>query len=277
MYHILANYASVNSATFVQDNAVADPAGFTINNNSFILVEDYDLVGIYASGAAMSAAQINDAYLNAINTCQVYPIALSTPVPANPNFMDLRHAPIRIPQNEQFQAQSHNAAGGAEPHLQLWWIQTVGQSSNMPINPGTYQNPRTFAIATTTPGVTAVGVWSNPTAITLTNTLRGGAYQMNNAWYSNPTDTKGVVARWLFPKAPFYNGRKLQPGGLYEATYGNFPLRGGVNMFGALGRFNYFELPQFIALGSIALAATQVNIIMDLTYLGDVGAGQVPM
>jgi hypothetical protein len=272
MYHLLANYASVNSATFVQLNAVAD-GQFTTQNNAYIFTEPYDLMAIYASGANMSAAQINDPLLNAYNNFQIYPINQALAPASNPNVMPLLSSPQRVPMNEQFMAQSHNAAGGAEAHLMLWWIQAAGGGvPDWSVMPGTTTNPRTLAIFTATIVLT-VGVWSPLVAITFTNPLRGGAYQINGA---SLVCANGTAFRWMFPKQPLYAGRKLQAGGLCDATYGNNPLRFGPTWLGGMGRFNYFEPPQIQALGNATTGSTTYTGYMDLTYLGDVGVGQVP-
>jgi hypothetical protein len=273
VFHILANYAAVNSATLVQLNACADIAGYTAQNSAFVLVENYSLVGVFASGANMVQAQINDAYLNAINPFQIYPVNLALAPASNPNFLDLRQAPQAIPLNEQFMAQSRNAAGGAEAHLMLWWIRADPSPVNWQVVPGTVQNPRTFAIATATIVLT-VGVWSPVVPITFTSALRGGAYQINNAWM---VAANATAFRFLFPKQPFYNGRKMQAGGLCDAAYGNIPLRNGMNMFGPMGRFNYFEQPQVQAIGNATTGSTTYTMYLDLTWLGDAGPGVVPM
>ena len=272
MFHILANYASLASATLTQLNAVSDIAGYTAQNNAFVLVEDYDLVGIFASGNTAVAAQINDAYLNAINPFQIYPINAALAVATNPNFVDMRKAPQRIPVNEQFMAQMANG-GSANASLMLWWIRASQSPVNWQTMPGTITNPRTFAIFTATIVLT-VGVWSPVVAITFTSALRGGAYQINNAWLVCST---GTAFRWLFPKQPFYNGRKMMSGNLCEATYGNIPLKYGDQLFGPHGRFNYFEQPQIQAIGNATTGSTTYTGYADLTWLGDSGPGQIPM
>jgi hypothetical protein len=272
MYHLLANYASVNSATLVQLNAVAD-GQFTTQNNAYIFTEPYTLSGIYASGATIAIAQINDPLLNAVNNFQIYPTNKSLTPASNPNVVDLRRAPQTIPQNEQFMAQAANSAGGAEATLMLWWISAMGGGGvDWSVKPGTAQNPNTLAIFTATIVLT-VGVWSPLVAITFTNPLKGGAYQVNG---TELVCANGTAYRWMFPKQPLYVGRKLQAGGLCEAAYGNVPLRFGPDWLGGQGRFNYFEPPQIQALGNATTGSTTYTGYMWLTYLGDPGVGIVP-
>lgn len=268
MHHLLANYSSVNSSTPVQLNAVTDP-GFTTNNNAFVLTESYNLVGAYASGAAIAAAQINSATINAINTLQIYPVNVHLAPASNPNVMDLRAAPQPLPMNEQIQAQSNNAAGGAEAELMLWWIKPAGAGApDWQVMPGSVQNPRTLALFTTTITLT-VGVWSPLATITFTNTLKGGIYQVNGAWLVVPN---GTAFRFNFPIMPLYMGRKLFPGGLCEAAYGNNPMRFQPWWLGAWGRFNYFEPPQCQALGNATTSSTTYTGYMDITYMGPSGS-----
>ena len=272
MYHLLANYASVNSATVVQLNAVAD-GQFTQQNNAFIFTEAYYLEALYASGATIAIAQINDPLLNAINNFQIYPTNKSLTPAANPNVMDLRRAPQTLPMNEQFMIQAANSAGGAEATICLLFIRPPNDGGqDWSVKPGTAQNPRTIAVFTATIVLT-VGVWSPLVAITFTNPLKGGAYQING---TNLVCANGTAYRWMFPKQPLYVGRKLQAGGLCDAAYGNQPLRFGPDWLAGQGRFNYFEPPQIQALGNATTGSTTYTGYMDLTYLGDPGVGMVP-
>jgi hypothetical protein len=272
VYHLLANYASVNSATPVQLNGVND-GQFTQNNNAFIFTELYLLMGVFHSGLATVYADINDPTLNAINPFQIYPINAALAPSSNPNVMDLRQAPQLIPMNEQFMARANNAAGGAAANIQLWWIQANGPGvPDWSIRPGTPQNPRTFALFTCTVALT-VGVWSPLVQVNFPNPLKGGAYQINGA---NLVCANGTAYRWMFPKQPLYAGRKLQAGGLCDAAYGNNPLRFGSGWLGGQGRFNYFEPPQIQIIANATTGSATYTGYMDLTYLGDMGAGIVP-
>jgi hypothetical protein len=272
VYHLLANYSSVNSATLVQLNSVAD-GQFTQQNNAFIFTEPYNLMAIYASGATIAIAQINDPLLNAINKLQIYPTNKALAPATNPNVMYLGDAPQTVPQNEQFMAQAANSAGGAEATLMLWWIAPPnGGGVDWSIKPGTAINPRTLAVFTATITLT-VGVWSPLVAITFTNPLKGGAYQINS---TKLICANGTAFRYMFPKQPLYVGRKLQAGALCEAAYGNVPWDKGTNWLGGQGRFNYFEPPQIQAIGNASTGSTTYTGYMDLTYLGDPGVGMVP-
>jgi hypothetical protein len=272
MYHLLANFASVNSATVVQLNGVAD-GQFTQQNNAFIFTEPYNLMAAYASGATIAIAQINDPLLNSVNNFQIYPANKNLTPVTNPNVMDLRKAPQTIPMNEQFMAQAANSAGGAEATIMLWWIAPPnGGGVDWSVKPGTAQNPRTLAVFTATIVLT-VGVWSPLVAITFTNPLKGGAYQINSTML---IAASGAAYRWMFPKQPLYVGRKLQAGNLCEAAYGNVTMKFGPDWMGGQGRFNYFEPPQIQAIGNATVGSTTYTGYMDLTYLGDPGIGLVP-
>lgn len=271
MQTILANYGSLNSASLVQASAVADP-NFTQQNNSYIFTEPYNLCGVYAAGATIAAAQIYDAQLNAINPLQIYPTVPQLAVPSNPNVMTLVDAPIPIPLNEQFQAQLANAAGGAEPDFMLFFLKPVQDPAPYPVMAGTPSNPRTMAVITSTIVLTR-GVWSPSVAINFTNPLRGGVYQVNGMYLVCAT---GICFRLIFPRSPFYMGRKLYPGGLCEAAYGNVPFKRGPWWLGGWGRFNYFEPPQIQVLAGTTAGSTTYTGYMDMTYMGQAGSDAMP-
>jgi hypothetical protein len=156
----------------------------------------------------------------------------------------------------------------------LWWIQAAsGGQPDWTVRPGTIANPRTMAIFTATITLT-VGVWSPLAAITFTNPLRGGAYQVNDTFL---VCANGTAFRWQFPKQPLVAGRKLYPGGLCDAAYGNNPPERWRNTWlGGMGRFNYFEPPQIQVIGNATTGSTTYTGYMDMTWLGDMGAGIVP-
>ncbi len=239
----------------------------------WIFTEPYTLQAIAGAGATITQMQLFNATLNAVNIPQIYPINEAIVPLTNPNVMDLRQAPIPLPMNEELAVQISGGAGGAEPDYGLIWIKPSGPGAMdyTPITP-TLANPRVFAAVTATIVLTA-GSWSPFVNITFTNPLKGGAYQMNGAYW---VVLHGLAYRTNFVKAPLYQGRKLFPGGLTEAAYGNVPLRFGTNWLGPQGRFNNFELPQVSVLGSTTTGSTTYSGILDLTYLGTVGVDAMP-
>lgn len=276
MYAPLAYYIAANNqaAGVVADGVAVVDGNYSVRNNHYIFTEDYDLVGAFAAGATLTAAQIDSPTIDAWNPLQVYPTnASALTVAANPNLMDLRASPIKLPLNEEIKFQLAGGAGGAEADFGIYWIRASGPGGNdFPIQPASLQYPRFIAIFTVTQVIT-IGVWSSFGAITFTNPLRGGAYQCNAAWLVN---AKALAYRINFVKSPLYMGRKMYPGNLCDTTYGNQVMRFGGNWLGGLGRFNNFELPQLSCFGSITTGSASYTGYMDLTYLGNTGPDSMP-
>lgn len=277
LYQILGYYIAANNGLLTDGVAIPDTSfsarGGAGGANHWIFTEPYNLMAVMGAGATVTQMQLFDSTWNAINIPQVYPINEAITPLTNPNVMDLRACPLPIPMNEEIAVQISGGAGGAEPDYCLLFIQPPGGATMdyMPIQSSLMQ-PRIFAAVTATIVLTA-GVWSPFVNITFTNPLRGGAYQMNGAYWQIPN---ALAYKTNFVKAPLYAGRKLFPGGLTEHAYGNVPLRHGTMWLGAQGRFNNFELPQVSALGTTTTGSTTYNGILDLNYLGTMGADAQP-
>jgi hypothetical protein len=270
-YYIAANN---QAAGVVADGVAVNGGDFSIRNNHFILTEPYEIAAAVAFGTTLTAAQIDTPTIDAFNPLQVYPtIAGGIIPPANPNVMDLRNSPIALPMNEEIKFQLAGGAGGAEIDAGIIFIRPTGAGKvDYAIMPSTLTNPRFVAIFTATIVKTA-GAWSPFVAITFTNPLRGGGYQMNGLFLVCATS---MAFRINFVKAPMYQGRKLFPGGLNENAYGNQILRYGANWLGGLGRFNNFELPQISTFGGSTVGSATFTGYADLTYLGASGADALP-
>lgn len=276
LYTPLAYYIAANNqaAGVVADGvAVVDP-NYTVRNNHFIFTEDYDLVAAFAAGVTLTAAQIDSPMIDAFNPMQVYPTnAAALTVAANPNVMDMRSNPIKIPLNEEIAFKLAGGAGGAEADFGLFWIRASGAGAQeYAIPTPTKDMPRFLAVFTCTLTIT-IGLWSNLAAITFTNSLRGGAYQCNGAWL---VCAKALAYRINFVKSPLYQGRKMYPGNLCDTIYGNQILRFGGTWLNGLGRFNNFELPQIQVFGSITTGSATYTGYMDLSYLGTAGPDAQP-
>lgn len=276
MYQILGYSAIANNGLLTDSVAIPDSSfsarGGTLGAAHWIFTEDYDLCAIMGAGATLTQVQLFDSTYNAINIPQVYPVNLALIPLTNPNVMDLRRQPWPLPKNEEVAVQISGGAGGAEDDYALIWIRPANGAGTPPPAPNTLTTPRLFANVTITTAVTA-GVWTNFVNITFVNPLKGGAYQVNGAYFIS---AKALAFKLNFVKAPLYQGRKLFPGGLVEAAYGNVPLKCGDDWMGPMGRFNNFELPQASLLGTITTASATYKGILDLTYLGTVGVDAMP-
>lgn len=277
MFQVLGYFIAANNGLLTDGVAIPDTSfsarGGTGGANHWIFTEPYDLQAITLAGATVTAGQVNDATYNAINIPQIYPPILGIVPPTNPNIMDLRHMPMPIPMNEEIAVQISGGAGGAEPDYCLLWIRpSVGAMPGYDMIKPTLSMPRVFALVTATIVLTA-GSWSPFVPISFTNPLKGGAYQLNGAYWQIP---KALAYKHNFVKAPLYQGRKMFPGGYVENAYGNVPLKLGVGWMGPQGRFNNFELPQVSALGTTTTGSTTYTGMLDLTYLGTSGFDAQP-
>lgn len=277
LYQILGYFIAANNGLLTDGVAIPDTSfsarGGTSGAGHWIFTEPYNLMAAVGAGATLTQVQLFDATWNAINIPQVYPNIQAIVPPSNPNLMDLRMAPLPLPMNEEIAVQISGGAGGAEPDYFLMWIKPAGPAAQdyAPIQP-TLSMPRVYAAVTATIVLTA-GAWSPFVPISFTNPLKGGAYQLNGAYWVVPTS---LAYKHNFVKAPLYAGRKLFPGGLVENAYGNVPMRHGTMWMGPQGRFNNFELPQVSVLGTTTAGSATYKGILDLTYLGTVGVDAQP-
>lgn len=269
-------YLSANNqaAGVVADGVAVVDNQFSIRNNHYIFTEDYEIVAATALGATLTAAQLDSPSIDAFNPHQIYPVnATALTLAANPNFQDLRDSPIKVPQNEEIQFKIAGGAGGAEADFGLLILRCSGPGApQYPLAPSTPTNPRFVAIGTATLTNT-IGTWSPFAAMAFTNSLRGGAYQLNQLYL---VCNKAALVRVNFVKQPIYQNRKLFPVGVCDTTYGNQPLRFLPRAFGGLGRFNNFELPQISTYATVTAGATAFTFYADLTYLGAGGADAMP-
>lgn len=276
MYQILGYSVAANNGLLTDAVAIPDSSfsarGGTTGANHWIFTEQYDLCALFAAGATLTQVQLFDSTYNAINIPQIYPVNLAITPLTNPNVMDLRRQTWPLPMNEEIAVQISGGAGGAEADYCLMWVMPSNGMGTPPPAPNTLTTPRLFANVTAT-GALLLGTWTNFFNITFINPLKGGAYQVNGAYWVVPTC---LAYKMNFVKAPLYNGRKLFPGGLVENSYGLVPLKYGVDWLGPQGRFNNFELPQVAFLGTTAAGSATYKGILDLTYLGTMGADALP-
>jgi hypothetical protein len=276
MYQILGYVVAANTTLLTDAIAIPD-SSFSARGGAggaahWIFTEPYDLQAVMAAGATITQAQLFDSTYNAINIPQVYPVNLGITPLTNPNIMDLRRQPWPLPMNEEIAFQISGGAGGAEADYGLIWIKPSNNGGTPAPAPNTTTTPRLFANVTANVAL-LLGAWSNFTPITFVNPLKGGAYQINGAYWVVPN---ALAYKHNFVKAPLYQGRKLFPGSVVEHAYGNVPWRGHHDWLGPQGRFNNFELPQVSFLGTTATGATTYNGVLDMTYLGTVGIDAQP-
>lgn len=266
MYQILANYASVAaSGTNVSLAALTDP-NFSTRNSHWIFTEDYYMMGVAGFGATLNGLQIYDATYNAINTPQVYPVNLSLNAPSNPQVEDLRSWPVMIPQNEEIDFQGGNSdSGAAADTMSVFWIMPRGQIPGLPVPSGGIGSYGRVKAKFTVTCATTKGAWTADQTITITNLIKGGTYCLAGLYL---VCTAATAFRVNFVRAPLYQGRKMQPGGLCEEAYGNVPLDKGLDWLGPMGYFDTFEYPLLALLGNTTAGSATYTGFMDLIYMG---------
>lgn len=266
MYQLLA-YGANNAAlaTLVDTPAISDE-NFVQQNGHWLFYEPYMLVGMAAIGASLTQVQLFDSTWNSLNVPQVYPPIIGATIPQNPNVIDLRNQPITIPQNEQIACQMSNDLGvGNEQETLLLWIVPQSGITTQPMPPGPMGNMgRIKALANVTATLTQ-GVFSPDTPIALPNIIKGGTYCVTGI---QVVCAQGIAFRVNFPRAPLFMGRKLNPGGLCTAAYGNVPALPGAQWLGPMGYFDTTELFQIAVLGATTVASATYQVFIDLIYMG---------
>lgn len=266
MFGIGAFFAANAAGAVLADTPFVVDGVLSTRNGHPIFTEDYELCAAWANGVSLTAAQFSDATWNAINTPQIYPVALSLTVPGNPQINDYRNWPVQIPKNEEIALQLSNNLGAAtEREFGLIWYAPFGKPRMLPAPaPGVGSVGRVRALFTVTGAITQ-GVWSADMVMTITNLIKGGTYAVAGM---NLVCPLGLAFRMNFVRAPLYSGRKLFPGGLCDAAYGNVPLKEGRNWMGLYGYFDTFELPLMSILAATTAGSATYTGFMDLIYMG---------
>jgi hypothetical protein len=272
MFQILA-YGADNAAgaTLVDTPAIADPA-FVTQNGHWIFYEDYELDAVFVNGASLTAAQLFDSTWNSLNVQQLDPVNLSAGIPGNPQIAESLRYPVQIPQNEQVALQlSNNLAMASEYEFGILFISPAGQARNVPSPAAQYGNKgRIKALFTVTTALTA-GVWSADSLVVVPNLIKGGTYCVAGVQLYVGA---GIAVRCNFPRAPLYQGRKLYPGALTSAAYGNVPQKEGRQWMGPFGYFDTTEFFQVSVLANGTVGSATYTGFLDLVYMGQALIGQ---
>lgn len=266
MYHQIAFSASNANGSTLNDVAqVADPS-FPPRNNHLYIVEPYEMLSAAVFGASVVGAQLDCPTWDSIQPNQLYPVNLSLEPPGNPQIVDFRDSPVRLPQIEEVVAKVSQGGAGNEVDTVVLTIRPIG---GPPLPRPTPQSPlgtlaRVRGIFTFTTAITA-SAWSPDVVLSNTNALRGGTYIVLGG---QVIVAAGIAWRLNFVRAPLVNGRKLYPGGLTQHAYGDVPLRFGGGPYGQLGEFDTVNLPQISILGAAGAVSATYTAILDLLYMG---------
>lgn len=262
MYGTLACYnGSVTAGAENAINAVADP-DFTIQSNNFVFTSNYCLLGTALQGVSVKYGRYNTAQW----AIQGYPRIYAANRAATPGTLPIwdyfRDKSVILPQDQQFQIEvTNNLASGNEAEAAILQIGSPQWSMNL------MQGQWNVILHATCAITNVAGSWVENNAITFDQPPLGGVYVVNG------TQVVGAGAyayRWVFPRSPNYQGRRLRPGGLVQTAFGNAPAYGNKDAFnhwGIQGAFWTYEQPMLGTLGQAAGAVTY-DVFMYCTFLG---------
>lgn len=262
MFHLLAYNVNAGANAADTDMTAAVDAEFSRRNSHYIFSEQYNLIGAYAAAPSLLRVRTNIPSINAIGRHQVYPINVDADVPADPDVQDLRDYPMPLPMNEEVALEvTNNLAMGNEQTYGFLWVAPPAWNKNLPRGLQQLNIRATGAVAAVAQS------WSSAGALTFADNLRGGWYAIVGA---QCFDALTLALRFIFPKAPMYQGRKLRPGILCQQSFAEKPWRAQSLGYGEFGRFHSFEPPQIEIYASNTAASVQ-EIRLDIVYLGERG------
>lgn len=266
MFHLAAYTTAFAGAATLQDMTAAVDGAFTQRNGHLTFTSPMKLLAAHYTGALVTAAQLSVPSINAIAPHNIYPPNLAVTELTNPNVQDLRDWPLQLPLEEEIAVQA--TASGAEQENAFLWFGTPMWTAD--ISPARVQSGgdanlgRRLTILATAATTKVANAWSANAVIVPQQNLKGGVY----AILGITPFVAGVLAmRMDFPASKMYQGKKLFPGDLVQAAYGNVPNRRGPTWLGIWGAFHTFELPSVQVWGNAAGAAT-LTMWIELVYLG---------
>jgi hypothetical protein len=227
-------------------NAVPDPM-FNVVANRFQIPKDHWIFWMYASGATLGGARINNGSLRQRGFPTVIPFNTTLLPPNDPNVMDRRDAPIYLKGLEDCQVDTINNNAGAENEYVVMGVDNV-KSPNFNINVDDLRWVR-FSAALT---AVALG-WSNFTPLVFDDALESGQYGVFGLQVQGANI---VAARLIFSQQAY------RPGCLGQAALGSRGhemFRGGLGLW---GYFNTYSFPQIETLENAAGASTVVGNVL---------------
>lgn len=262
--HVLLAYAGNNATPSNNfDMSALTDSDFSQRNSHYIFTEDYGLAYIMSQCAHITDARLLAPTFSALNSdgFRVAGIQKKAGVGGVPTLADrYLPKPVMLPRNEEIQFQS--SSGTIEEAWGLMSLVPPSWTRAMPSGP-------MIVMEGTTPSFTpAANVWSGPQTLNLTANPRGGVYAVVGASCQQAADT--LAFRLIFPRHPFYKGRKLRPGWIAQNAAGDFEdVITQYDRFhlGVWGWFHTFELPQVEVLATTSAAMTPIFRLW-CVYLG---------
>jgi hypothetical protein len=258
MYMHLAAYSeSIAQLTNTDINAAADDV-LTRRNSHLIFTEQYNLLAAWAFGTSLARARFGNAALTQLGNNHIWPIDVTATVPDDPAIMDLRDAPLVLPQNEELTLEVTNTAAGPAEHGAILWLGLPEWNMNYP---PFIDRLRTRATAVVVAGTETT--WTALAELTFERDLLNGVYAVVGA---NVVAANALAFRLRFPDQPNARGKQHRPGGLVQDTAALAPWPAQFGGFGEWGRFHTFTPPEVQVFADAAGGTYEVRL--DLLYLG---------
>ncbi len=227
-------------------NAVPDPM-FNVVANRFQIPKDHWIFWMYASGADLGGARINNGSLRQRGFPTIIPYNAALLPPNNPNLMDRRDNPIYLKGLEDCEVDSINNNVAAQNQFCVMGVDNV-KSPNFNINVDDLRWLRFTA------NITAVALgWSNFTPLVFDDALESGQYGVFGLQVQGPNI---VAARLIFAQQAY------RPGCIGQAALGSRSheiFRGGMGLW---GYFNTYSFPQIETLENAAGASNIVGNVL---------------
>jgi len=224
MFHLYANFVAIANVANTEVPALADQV-FTPRNNRLVPPEDLFIHAIHSTAVTLLRSRINTPYMRKYAPSFINPIGTTLLPPTDPNMMDLRDNPLRLPKDEGLVYESTDSAAGPNNHYILTWL----AKQLMPSPRGDI-----VTIRGTSTTAAVASAWTTVT-VTWDTDVAGGWYEVIGGSY---IATNAVAFRCLF------EGQTYRPGGLGGAAAGVRPwlgqLKGGM---GVWGRFRATMMP----------------------------------
>lgn len=239
-FHLLSwSLATGGSIVDTAVTPVPDPE-IAVNGNNFVFTEPFEMWASALFGATITRANYSLPQWNQYTKFNIWPPNRSLGIPSPPQLDTWFDYPVPFSQNENFSLLVTDTT--SEQATAFTWIAPRGQIRNLPSG----QDPVPIIETRWTLSSASItqNVWSTLQTPVLEQNLRAGTYAIVG---SQVQGTNLLAYRWVFPRAPIWQGRKLRPGGLATNAIGdlmeyNLPRRQFT--WGEWGRFSTFELPK---------------------------------
>lgn len=262
--HVLLAYTGNNATPSNNfDMTAATDADFSQRNSHYIFTEQYGIRYLFAQSSHMTDARLLAPTFAALNSdgFRITGFQKKAGVGGTPTLFDrFSPVPVLMPVSEEIQYQG--STGTIE---QQWGFMTLVPPTFKTDIP---QGNIIVMEGTTSSFTPAANVWSGPQSISLTANPRGGVYAVVRATCQQAADT--LAFRIIFPRHPFYRGRKLRPGWCAQNAAGDFDdVITQINPYhlGVWGWFHTFELPQVEVFATTSAAMTPI-VRLWCIYLG---------